>query len=38
MAAAVAALGASGTVSIAGAECVAKSWLSFFEDIEGLKG
>jgi 3-phosphoshikimate 1-carboxyvinyltransferase len=38
MAAAVAALGASSAVSVAGAECVAKSWPSFFEDLESLKG
>ena len=37
MAAAVAALRASGDVAIEGSECVAKSWPSFFEDLEGLK-
>ena len=36
MAAAVAALGASGPVSVLGAECVAKSWPSFFDDLESL--
>ena len=36
MAAAVAALGASGEVEIAGSECVAKSWPAFFEDLGAL--
>lgn len=34
MAAAVAALGASDPVEIVGSECVAKSWPTFFEDLE----
>jgi 3-phosphoshikimate 1-carboxyvinyltransferase len=36
MAAAVAALGASGEVEIAGSECVAKSWPAFFEDLASI--
>jgi 3-phosphoshikimate 1-carboxyvinyltransferase len=36
MAAAVAALGASGGVEIIGSECVAKSWPAFFEDLAGI--
>ena len=36
MAAAVAALGGSGELRIEGAQCVAKSYPEFFEDIEGL--
>jgi len=36
MAAAVAGLAASGEVQIEGAECVAKSWPSFFEDLGAL--
>lgn len=37
MAAAVAALAAEGRVEIEGAECVAKSWPHFFEDLDGLR-
>ncbi|MCE1197082.1 3-phosphoshikimate 1-carboxyvinyltransferase [bacterium] len=36
MAAAVAALGASGDVEIVGSECVAKSWPAFFEDLDDV--
>lgn len=36
MAAATAALAASGEVAIAGSECVAKSWPRFFEDMAGI--
>lgn len=36
MAAAVAALGASGEVEIDGSECVAKSWPAFFEDLGSI--
>ena len=36
MAAAVAALGASGEVEIVGSECVAKSWPAFFEDLDAV--
>jgi len=36
MAAAVAGLAASGTVLIDGAECVAKSWPNFFEDLASI--
>jgi 3-phosphoshikimate 1-carboxyvinyltransferase len=36
MAAAVAALGASGEVEILGSECVAKSWPAFFEDLASI--
>ena len=38
MAAAVAALVAGPAVEIEGAECVSKSWPSFFEDLEALTG
>jgi len=38
MAAAVAALACGQAVEIEGAECVSKSWPSFFEDLETLKG
>ncbi|MCX7027073.1 MAG: 3-phosphoshikimate 1-carboxyvinyltransferase [Spirochaetes bacterium] len=38
MAAAVAALDASDPVHIAGAECVAKSWPAFFEDLASISG
>lgn len=37
MAAAVAALAGKATAEIEGAECVAKSWPSFFEDLEALR-
>lgn len=37
MAAAVAALAADGPVDVIGAECVAKSWPSFFEDLAALR-
>lgn len=37
MAAAVAALSGGATAEIEGAECVTKSWPSFFEDLEALK-
>ena len=37
MAAAVASLVAEDEVSIEGAECVAKSWPSFFEDLDGIR-
>jgi 3-phosphoshikimate 1-carboxyvinyltransferase len=36
MAAAVAGLAAGGEVLIDGAECVAKSWPAFFDDLEAL--
>jgi 3-phosphoshikimate 1-carboxyvinyltransferase len=38
MAAAVLALAGGSSVEIEGAECVSKSWPSFFEDLEALKG
>ena len=38
MAAAVASLACGQAVEIEGAECVSKSWPSFFEDLETLKG
>jgi len=38
MAAAIAALVGGSVVEIEGAECVSKSWPSFFEDLEALKG
>ena len=38
MAAAIAALAGGTSVEIVGAECVSKSWPSFFEDLEAIEG